>query len=568
MKHKLVSQNFRNNYIENLMQERGITDFDRYIHPTFDDINSFELFENISKAIALYLNNIDGKILVVVDSDCDGYTSGAIIYNYTKTVFPKADIHYILHERKLHGLCDLIDQVKEENYNLVIQPDSGTNDYEYHIQMPDTKFLILDHHDLDANTKIAPNAIVINSQFESYPNKQLTGAGVTWQFCKAVDNYLEKNKADQFIDLAALGIIGDMASVLEQENRAIIKIGLSNIKNSFFQALIDKRSYSIKGKYTPLTMAFYVVPLINGMIRAGEEEEKDMTFRAFIDGDTLIVSHKRGANGELVERAIEAARICVNAKARQDRTLTKITEQVEAKIFKYDLLENQILFIKLDEEDFPPELNGLVATRLAAKYKHPTMIGRLNSEGYDKGSIRGINDSELQDFKQYLLDTGLFEYVQGHANAAGYSLKDTNLKELHNRANSDLAHIDFGNKYYEVCFSRYGAEKDIEQLIKEIDKYNEIFGQFNPEPLIYIEDINVTKDDIQIMGKNADTVKITYNGIVYMKFQAKDFIEELNGLDEISLNVVGKANLNFWGGTYTPQIFIEDYELSDGTLAF
>lgn len=55
------------------------------------------------------------------------------------------------------------------------------------------------------------------------------------------------------------------------------------------------------------------------------------------------------------------------------------------------------------------------------------------------------------------------------------------------------------------------------------------------------------------MGKNQDTVKIIKNGIAYMKFFAKDFIEELKSYpNDIKLEVVGRANLNEWGGRVTP----------------
>lgn len=90
----------------------------------------------------------------------------------------------------------------------------------------------------------------------------------------------------------------------------------------------------------------------------------------------------------------------------------------------------------------------------------------------------------------------------------------------------------------------------------------------NNEPLIHVKDINITKNDVQIMGKNADTVKITKFGIAYMKFHAKEFIEELGKYDSIKLEVVGRANLNEWMGNYTPQIFISNYQIEDGTLGF
>ena len=80
--------------------------------------------------------------------------------------------------------------------------------------------------------------------------------------------------------------------------------------------------------------------------------------------------------------------------------------------------------------------------------------------------------------------------------------------------------------------------------------------------------MNITKQDIQILGKDKNTVKITKNGIAYMKFHAKEFIEDLEKYEQIKLNIIGKPNVNEWMGNLTPQIFIEDYEVLDDTYGF
>ena len=66
-----------------------------------------------------------------------------------------------------------------------------------------------------------------------------------------------------------------------------------------------------------------------------------------------------------------------------------------------------------------------------------------------------------------------------------------------------------------------------------------------------------------------DTLKIEKFGVCYMKFFAKDLIQELKTLgNEIKLNIVGHANINTWGGRTTPQIFIDAYEVLDGAYGF
>ena len=158
--------------------------------------------------------------------------------------------------------------------------------------------------------------------------------------------------------------------------------------------------------------------------------------------------------------------------------------------------------------------------------------------------------------------------IKMHDNACGIGIYDKNLAAFHEYANEKLANVDFGENWYEVNFERIAADQDIEQLIYNIAEHDDLWGQGNPEPLIHIRDINITKHDVQVMGKSADTVKIVKFGIAYMKFHAKQMLEDLAKYDVIKLEVVGRANLNEWMGQYTPQIFISNYQIEDGTLGF
>lgn len=577
MKCKLVNENFKSNYTNELLISRGLSqqDLEKFYTPTPDLLQEPENLDNIKEGADLLLKHVNdlSPIALIVDSDVDGYTSSAIMYQYLKQISPTLNVIPFLHEGKGHGLDDTIDDVLNEGipFKLVILPDAGSNDDKYHIILKENGIdcLVLDHHILEEDTKLIDNTVIINNQASSgYTNKDLSGAGVTWQFCRYLDNRLGYNYANNYIDLAALGIVSDMMSVLSLENRYIIQEGFSNINNYFFQCLCDKQSYSMGGKVTPMTVAFYITPLINAMIRVGTEEEKLRLFQAFIDGHVFVESHKRGAKGTVEEVAVESARECTNARARQNRILDKAVEQLEVKIYKYDLLENKILFIRLDTEDFPPELNGLIAMKLAARYQRPTIVARLNDEGEIKGSSRGLNESELVSFKDFMDQSGYFTFTAGHDNACGIGIYDKNLDDFHKYANKELANINFGENWYEVNFERIAADKDIRDLIEDLTSHENIWGQHNNEPIIHVKDINVTLSDIQVMGKNRDTVKITKNGIAYMFFKCKNRIDEFKEYSQMKIDLVGRANMNEWMGNYTPQIFVSNFEISDGSLGF
>ena len=582
MKTKLVNKDIRENYTNELLIERGLSPEELQYFLEVPDNSALQNplgLDYIEQAGALFeqmtVANNTQTIAVVVDSDVDGFTSAAIFIQYLRKWNKEVNIVPILHKGKGHGLSDTYDDVINTHPSYVVLPDAGSNDFEYIESICNDfegiEFLILDHHIVEPDTHFSDHAIIVNNQLSpDYKNKDLCGAGVTWQFCRYYDSLKGTSYADEYIDLAALGIVSDMMSMLSLENRYIVHTGFKNIKNYFFQALCEKQSFSMGGKITPITVAFYITPLINAMIRAGLQEEKERCFMAFIDGHQLVPSQKRGAKGTFEEVAIESARECTNARAKQNRILDKAVEELEIKIAKHDLLENKILFVRLEEEDqFPPELNGLVAMKLSAKYKKPTIVARLNNEGEIKGSSRGLNESELTSFKNFMDNSGYFTFTAGHDNACGIGILDKNLAAFHDYANKELANVDFGESWYEVNFERIAADSDIEDLIVDIASHDDLWGQQNNEPLIHIKDINITKNDIRIMGKDNSTVKIEKFGIAYMKFHAKDMIEELGKYPgEIKLEVVGRANVNYWGGYATPQIFISNYQIEDGTLGF
>lgn len=572
MRYRLKNPEIKENFGENLLRARGVQDIQEFCQPDESCLQSWRDLENIEravKAVELTINDTRPYALIA-DCDVDGATSSAIIYQYLKRLNPEKEIQYFIHSGKQHGFSDLMEQLENKDWSMIIAPDSATNDGEYiaHFSCP---VLCADHHIKEENSVIPPNMILVNNQTSHrYRNKDLCGAGVTWQLCRALDDFFQKDLAWDYIDLCALGIVADMMSMLEIENQYLVQTGFKNIKNKMFKTLLEKQDYSMGGKITPITVAFYIVPLINAMIRVGSMDEKERLYLSFVMPEVMVDCHKRGAKGTKERLCVESTRECVNAKSHQDKMKEQMVEKLEAKIFKKDLLSNQVLFIRLEDDDiFPAELNGLVAMSLASKYKHPTIVARLNDEGYIRGSIRAPGNTELKSFKDFLMGTGLFEYVMGHDSAAGASILDRNLPKFHEIANRELSKIDFGENYYDVDFVMRANDPKIEEAIEELCAIEQVYGQQNEEPVMAITNLNVSQSDVKIIGKNLDTLRIEKNGITYVKFRAKDLIRELKDFPgDMDITLVGKPNLNIWGGKTTPQIFITDLEIEDSRFAF
>ena len=547
------------------------------------------LLDHMEEGYQLFKKHLENgsKIRVYVDCDDDGFTSAAVLMNYfndhLKEKYPNVEFTYHVPEGKEHGLRSVMDDFNDAKIcDLIILPDSSSNDYEEHTFLKNLGYdiLVLDHHDAD---KYSESAVVINNQLSQwYPNKALSGVGVVYKFLQFFDIMEGTGYAEEYIDLVALGEISDMMNMNTMENRYFCVFGLKQIRNELFKAIIKKQCYSLFGFYeadwndsyftngelTQIKVAFYVTPLINALIRVGSQSEKEMLFRAFIEGNTQIASTKRGAKGEMETIAEQATRNCVNARSRQNREKDKAIELLDIQIMNDCLDENKILILNADDLNVSTNLTGLIAMGIAAKYKKPTLLGRISPDGFLKGSIRGREESALKDFKGFLKDSGLTDMVEGHANAAGFSLKENNVSKLYDYANRELKDIDFNEGYYEADFVVSGNYSDIGNLVTDLGTHADLWGQQNKEPVIIVENITIPKKSIQYIGSKKDTVKFIFNDMVYMIFKAQDVIDQIDAFSGNTLNITcaGRANINKWGGRTTPQIFIDEIELKESSV--
>lgn len=349
------------------------------------------------------------------------------------------------------------------------------------------------------------------------------------------------------------------------ENRFILTYGLTHIKSKFFKTLMEKQDFSMKGEKTQISIAFYIVPLINSLIRLGAQSEKERLFQAFISPDLVLPSTKRGhKEGDTEKICEQMARICTNTKARQNKERDKALELFDIQIIENCLDENKIIIINADELDIPKTLTGLCAMGVVSKYKRPVLVGRIDKDGMFKGSLRAPNNSPIKDFKAFLNESGYMDYVEGHANAAGYSMKNSNVDKLISYANEKLADINFNEGYWEVDFIVNGNASYLESLIDDLSSGKEFWGQGCPEPLIAIENVSINTKDILYRGAEKNTVAFSFNGVEYIKFKDDDLVDMLRGYNgKVNMTIIGTPQINEWGGKKTRQIQIKEIEIKN-----
>ena len=574
MKYRLYenSDNNTSNVLEEVLRNRGVDDYEKYLDLDESVLIPYENLDNIHEAVELFMKHFDNKnkIEILIDEDPDGFCSAAMMYSYIKKMDANYIVDYILHARaKAHGLDD--DIVISDDTKLLIIPDAGTNDTEQCKELSERgiDILILDHHESEEEN---PYALIVNNQIsDNYPNKDLCGAGVVYKFLQALDAETWNEFADDYLDLCALANISDVMDMRSFETRYITNLGLLNITNKCFQALIKAQDYSMKGKVNIHNIQWYITPILNGMIRIGSGDEKELLFRAFIEKDEFFEYKKRATKNKPAETIQEsiydrAARLCKNAKSRQDKMKEKGVKAISEVV---DELPFDDKVIMVDVSDLLDSgLTGVVAIKIAEQYNKPCILLKKH---FDKkaqttvfgGSARNIDNSPIDSFKDIVNSTGVVS-GKGHANAFGIVDLSINDKEKAiNMMNSILRDTEYDSTY------RVDFILDIDHvtipLIIKLSQFEDIICQGIDEPMLAIENISLARDCFEVFGKNEDTISFMINDIKYIQFKCKegnqlyDFLQNAwDDSDSITFNIVGKPSINEYNGIRTPQIVIED----------
>lgn len=529
-----IRQNINNNEnaLEEILQNRGLDS--NWINAGEGDLLDFSIARNYQAGKDLILKHIANKsnIGILVDSDADGLTSAGIMHQWLLDKDPSLNIQAIIPEGKVHGI---LEQLIPKDISFLIIPDASSSEAKKHKIMSDRNIevLILDHHEMENED---PWSVIINPKNPlcTYPNESLSGGGVTWKFIRQID--IESGSEDyrKYIDLVAIGLVGDVMSLKPLENKAIVNMGTKKITNPYFKAYLkaDKRVFD--KSVNPILIAFYMVPLVNALIRVGDLEQKVYLYEALI--------------GNAPPEPIIAEMISV--KGKQDRKKDGLVPRIVMNLQKAGRDTNKIIFGE-SPVNMPKSMTGLVAGTLCGMYQKPTMLAREDGD-YFVGSLRSLNDSTVSDFKGFCEDSGLFEFVGGHASAAGFKIHKDKIDQFLNIVEEKLPKVE---KVLECDFALTG---DKGMLIASASQFEDHIGCDIKEILMY-DEINVSASNMSIIGKNSNVLKIVDNGVTYIKFGFKGELPT----SPKTLRIVGKPNLNEWAGDITPQVMIEAMEYID-----
>lgn len=344
------------------------------------------------------------KIAVYGDYDCDGITSTAILYTYFNSI--GADVIYFIPSRddgyglNKQSLQDLFDQ----GVKLVITVDNGISAIE-EVEFANSlglEVIITDHHQ---PSNVLPPAIAIvnpHQKDDTSSFKYLAGCGVAFKLIASLEDGDYTMVLEQFSDIVAIGTIGDIVA-LENENRAIVRYGLENLRNSDnlgLNALIEVSKTKLE-EIDSIKVAFRIVPRINAAGRIGDP----------LDGVKLLISEDE-------DEALELAQNLDALNNKRKQMQEDIIQEVESFIkLNPEVLARRVLILK--GEDWHHGIIGIVCSNLLEKYGKPTLVMSAHEDCL-RGSARSIGEFHL--FKALSYCSEHLDRFGGHKLAAGFSV--------------------------------------------------------------------------------------------------------------------------------------------------
>ena len=583
-----LSKEKQSNTIEQILYNRGIKDFKKYMAAVDGLVSPQDciFLSGAKKAAAAIektidiLRNDDSKFIVdIVDSDCDGFTSSALFINFCTEYYGfwvKDRIKLLFHEGKQHGLSDHIDTIvsNADRIASVIVPDAGSNDVEQIKQLEELNIIcvIMDHHEVeDTDVQFGDTTALCNNQIGIYENKDLSGVGVVYQVCRIINEEVANN----YLDLVALGNTGDMMSLKSLETRSLITQGFHDmytITNPFIKEMAIKQNYSLsKGDYqsdkmaiTPMGASFFIVPFVNAICRSGTLEEKQLVFASMLNNFAyeVVASTKRGHKPGDTETIVEQAlRVCTNVKNRQTKAETAGMELLEREIKKNpEMMKLSFLPFVLEPGQIESGVAGLAANKMMAKYQRPVFILTRVDNSY-KGSARGYTKTGIESFKDICAATGLTEYTMGHANAFGLSVAVDDINDFVQTLEENMPK-GTGDIVYYVDYIFKDNEID-DGIVTDIGKMNNLVGQDFDRPYVAINKLTITPDMVKVMKNNTIKIDIkTPDGVSVpiVIFGAEDELVASLVRDTHTWNTVCKCCINEWQGVQYPQLQLVDYE--------
>lgn len=465
---------------------RDLSDIDLFLNPRLSALSDPFLLPDMEPAARRLQQAIlaDESIAVYGDYDVDGIVSTALLVQVLHRLGAPV-VTPCLPSRQEEGyglsLAALKRCIAQCNPSLLITVDCGTNDTEAVrlAQKEGIDVVITDHH--ESSGQKAEALAVVNPKLGQDDNlKVLAGVGVVFKLCHGLLK-IGRNQGlpvaqavdlREYLDFVAVGTVADIVP-LTGENRIMVRHGLARMNQALaprWKSLADIAG--IRGVINAQHIGYGLGPRLNAAGRLG-------------NADTsleLLLT-------ENMERAHEIAVELDGANRARQKIESEIVEEAIREIEAYFNAQEHYGLV-IAKTGWHAGVIGIVAARLAARYRRPVVVVAFDESGVGRGSCRSIEGYHLlkglEQCRQFLLTYG------GHAMAAGLEIKREQCDDFRTAFNQavkvelegrDLRPIQRINTWITLDQANDSLFAAMEALRP--------FGQDNPVPVLAVRGVRI-----------------------------------------------------------------------------
>lgn len=405
-----------------VLYNRGLTkpaQIQAFLEGRYLDRDDPFLLKDMDKAVGRIQKAIrnDETIIVYGDFDADGVTACVLLTEALRGLgLSRQQVQPYIPDRVDEGYGlnkEALTRLKNNGAGLVISVDCGIRSVleVEHANEIGLDMIVTDHHSL--GPELPPAVAVINPKRpdSDYPEKMLAGVGIAFKLAQALRAAMPERAnfaEEEILDLVALGTVADLAPLLGENRRLVIR-GLEALNEARRPGLAALANVSgLKpGSLTAESIGFGLGPRLNAAGRLAHAYEAARLLAAHNGQDVMGMAHK------------------LNQLNQERRRLTaELSRQAE------ELIEPDTPLLFACAANFLPGVVGLVASRLAESYYRPAIVVEQGPEE-SRGSCRSIPEFHITEALDEVAD--LLVRHGGHAQAAGFTIKNENLDAFRER---------------------------------------------------------------------------------------------------------------------------------------
>jgi len=540
-----------------LLVNRGISEptaAKSFLSPRLADIADPMLLKDMPDARGAIIKALEKheRITIYGDYDADGITATALLLNFFSSLRSPVSFYVPSRLEEGYGLnVKAVEKIAKGGTGLIITVDCGISNVD-EIALAKglgMEVVVTDHHQVPEGFQA--NCPVINPHRGGSPLlfKDLAGVGVAFFLTVAVraglreagwfarPGWTEPDLKD-YLDLVAIGTVADRVPLLNQ-NRILVNSGMMSMASSQWPGIrAMKESADITAsKITTDDLAFRLAPRLNAPGRMGDSNM----------GVKILTVKAPHLAGDLSGR-INAANI------QRQNMEHHVLDEIAAMIGSRQGIESR-RSIFIGSEGWHKGVLGIVASRLVDKYHRPSLVFTIQ-DGLAVGSGRSIDGFDL--FQALNRLGHLFEKFGGHAGAAGFTLKASNIGRLKEEFEA-LARETLMDKDL-VPTVDVDAEIALDEIVpKTVHQIMALspFGEGNPEPVFCARSLEVL--DSWIVGERHLKLRVRQGKKI---LEAIGFgMSYMHPLEGAAIDMIFTPELNRWQGYERTQLRINDLKV-------